>query len=278
MRYFITGARGQLGATLVDMLPKSSVFAMSLPEYDITDIESIRHAFDGQSVDVVIHCAAYTDVDGCALDPETANFVNAIGTKNIANICAEYGAAMVLLSTNEVFDGSKPYSYTERDIPGAINPYGESKLAAERYTVDILERYYIVRTSWMYSAGGANFVHTILDLASQGQDISVVTDELGAPTYAQDLAFAIIELVNKAPYGIYHLVNSGHVSRYGFARQVLNLTGYSSLTIKPIRLEEYQRDSCPPRNGILSNWVASSYGIALRPWQTALGEFLTNVR
>ena len=106
MRYFITGARGQLGATLVDMLPESSLFAMSLPEYDITDIESMRKAFDGQSVDVVIHCAAYTDVDGCALDPETANFVNAIGTKNIANICAEYGAAMVLLSTNEVFDGS----------------------------------------------------------------------------------------------------------------------------------------------------------------------------
>jgi dTDP-4-dehydrorhamnose reductase len=278
MRYFITGARGQLGATLVDMLPESSVFAMRFPEYDITDIESMRHAFDGQSVDVVIHCAAYTDVDGCALNPETANLINAIGTKNIANICAEYGAAMVLLSTNEVFDGRKPYSYTERDIPGAINTYGESKLAAERYTVDILERYYIVRTSWMYASGGANFVHTILDLASKGQDIAVVTDELGAPTYAQDLAFAIIELVDKAPYGIYHLVNSGHVSRYGFARQVLNLTGYSSLAIRPILLSEYQRDSCPPRNGILSNWVASSYGITLRPWQTALGEFLTNYR
>ena len=278
MRYFITGARGQLGATLVDMLPESSVFAMRFPEYDITDIESMRHAFDGQSIDVVIHCAAYTDVDGCALNPETANLINAIGTKNIANICAEYGAAMVLLSTNEVFDGRKPYSYTEQDIPGAINTYGESKLAAERYTVDILERYYIVRTSWMYAAGGANFVHTILDLASKGQDIAVVTDELGAPTYAQDLALAIIELVDKAPYGIYHLVNSGHVSRYGFARQVVNLTGDRSLDIKPILLSEYQRESCPARNGILSNCVASSYGITLRPWQTALGEFLTNYR
>jgi len=142
----------------------------------------------------------------------------------------------------------------------------------------MVERYYIVRTSWMYAAGGENFVHAILNLASQGQDISVVTDELGAPTYANDLASAIIELVDKAPYGVYHLVNTGNVSRYGFARQVLNLTGYSSLPIKPILLEEYQRDSCPPRNGILSNWAASSYGITLRPWQSALGEFLTNVR
>ncbi|MEE3255083.1 MAG: dTDP-4-dehydrorhamnose reductase [Chloroflexota bacterium] len=277
MRYFVTGARGQLGVTLVDMLPENSVFATNLPEYDVTDIEAMRNVFDSWSVDVVIHCAAYTNVDGCALNPEIANLVNAIGTRNIAYLCAEYGATMVLLSTNEVFDGRKPYSYTERDIPGAINPYGESKLAAERYILDILERYYIVRTSWMYAAGGANFVHTILDLASQGQDIAVVTDELGAPTYAQDLASAIIELVDRAPYGIYHLVNSGNVSRYGFARQVLNLTGYSSLAIKPILLEEYERESCPPRNGILSNWAASSYGITLRPWQTALGEFLTNV-
>ena len=278
MHYFITGARGQLGATLVDMLPEDSVSAIDLPEYDVTDIEAVRHAFDGQTVDVVIHCAAYTDVDGCARNPEMANLVNAIGTRNIARICAEYGATMVLLSTNEVFDGRKPYSYTEQDIPGPINPYGESKLAAERHTLDILERYYIVRTSWMYAAGGANFVHTILSLASQGQDISVVTDELGAPTCAQDLASAIIELVDRAPYGVYHLVNSGHVSRYGFARHVLNLTGYSSLPIKPILLEEYQRESCPPRNGILSNWAASGYGITLRPWQAALGDFLTHVR
>ncbi|HCU79576.1 MAG TPA: dTDP-4-dehydrorhamnose reductase, partial [Chloroflexi bacterium] len=188
MRYFVTGARGQLGATLVDMLPSKSVFPINLPEYDVTDIDTMRNAFDRWSVDVVIHCAAYTNVDGCALNPELANLVNAIGTRNIAHLCAEYGAVMVLLSTNEVFDGRKPYSYTERDIPGAINPYGESKLAAERYILDILERYYIVRTSWMYAAGGANFVHTILNLASQGQDIAVVTDELGVPTYAKDLA------------------------------------------------------------------------------------------
>ena len=168
MRYFITGARGQLGATLVDMLPENSVFATNLPEYDVGDIEAMRNVFDSWSVDVVIHCAAYTNVEGCALNPEIANLVNAIGTKNMAHLCAEYGAAMVLLSTNEVFDGSKLYSYTEQDLPGAINPYGESKLAAERYMLDILERYYIVRTSWMYAAGGANFVHTILNLANQG--------------------------------------------------------------------------------------------------------------
>jgi len=278
MRYFITGARGQLGSILMDMLPDNSVFAIDRPEYDVTDIESVRSAFDGQTVDIVIHCAAYTNVDGCARNPEMANLVNAIGTRNLAHVCAEYGAAMVLLSTNEVFDGKKFYSYTEKDMPSPINSYGESKLAAEKYTLDILKRCYIVRTSWMYAARGRNFVHAILDLASKGQNIAVVTDELGAPTYANDLASAIIELVEKAPYGVYHLVNSGNISRYGFARQVLNLAGYGSLQIKPILLKEYQRDSCPPRNGILSNWDATRYGITLRPWQAALGYFLTHVR
>jgi dTDP-4-dehydrorhamnose reductase len=130
----------------------------------------------------------------------------------------------------------------------------------------------------MYAIGGDNFVHSILKLARLSQDISVVTDELGAPTYANDLVDAILKLVDKAPYGVYHLVNSGHVSRYGFARRLLDLKGYNSVEIEPILLNEYQRDSRPPRKGILSNWSAYRYGIMLRPWQTALEEFLINVR
>tara|TARA_B100000700_G_scaffold39796_2_gene40220 strand:+ start:492 stop:1334 length:843 start_codon:yes stop_codon:yes gene_type:complete len=278
MTYLVTGSKGQLGSIFVDILPDDLVIGIDLPEYDITDVESVRKVFDCNSIDYVIHCAAYTDVDGCARNPEQAMLVNAIGTETVANLCAEYDATMILLSTNEVFNGNKLYSYVEWDEPSPINSYGQSKLAAEKITEEVLDNYFIVRTSWMYAIGGVNFLHSILKLARFGKEISVVTDELGAPTYANDLAIAILELIKRAPYGVYHLVNSGNVSRYGLARRLLDLTSYNSVDIQPILLGDYKRDSRPPRKGILANWEAYKYGVVLRPWQTALEEFLTNLR
>jgi dTDP-4-dehydrorhamnose reductase len=237
-------------------------------------IDQVQSAISMADPDLVIHCAAFTDVDGCVIDPDKAELVNAIGTRNVAMVCADNGAAMVLLSTNEVFDGYSNAPYLETDEPAPINPYGQSKLSAEQYTRELLEQYYIVRTSWIYAASGANFVHIIRRLADNGEPISVVTDELGVPTYAPDLASAILELVEIAPYGTYHLVNGGQTSRYGLARQVLDLTGYSSVPIQPILLEDYERASLPPRNGVLQNRAAAAHGISLRPWDLALKHFL----
>ena len=274
MRFFITGILGQLGATIVSMLPEGNVSGGDLPQFDITIVEQVRNVIREVDPDVVIHCAASTDVDGCARDPDKAVLVNAMGTRNVAVVCAEQGAAMVLLSTNEVFDGRNAEPYVETDEPSPINSYGQSKLAAEQHTRELLERYYIVRTSWMYSAGCTNFVNMIRHLADSGEALSIVTDELGVPTYAPDLARAILELVNTAPYGIYHLVNAGKTSRYGLARKVLDLSGYPSVPILPILLEDYQRASLPPRNGVLQNRAAAALGISLRPWEVALQQFL----
>jgi dTDP-4-dehydrorhamnose reductase len=275
MRFFITGILGQLGATIMRMLPAGTSSGNDLPDFDITGIEQVRKAIGAAEPDVVIHCAAFTDVDGCACDPEKAQLVNATGTRNVATVCAEHGAAMVLLSTNEVFDGRSAAPYIETDEPAPINPYGQSKLLAEWHTRELLERYYIVRTSWIYSEGGSNFIHKIMQLADRGEPFAIVTDEFGVPTYASDLARAILELVEIAPYGIYHLVNSGHTSRFGLARTVLDLSGHRSVQIRPILLKDYERASLPPRNGVLQNRAASELGISLRPWEAALQEFLS---
>ena len=274
MRFFITGILGQLGTIIASMVPEGAASGNDLPEFDITRSDQVRSAIGAAEPDVVIHCAAFTDVDECARNPEKAQLVNATGTRNVAAVCAEYGAAMVLLSTNEVFDGLNAAPYVETDKPAPINPYGKSKLAAEHYTLDLLERHYIVRTSWMYAPGGSNFVHIIRQLAESPEQIAVVTDELGVPTYAPDLAAAILKLVAIAPYGIYHLVNAGHTSRYGLARKVLDLSGHRSVPIRPILLEDYGRASLPPRNGVLQNQAAKALGISLRPWEAALEQFL----
>ena len=276
MRFFVTGILGQLGATIMSMLPEGTSFGNDLPEFDITRVEQVRSAICAAEPDVVIHCAAFTDVDGCARNPEKAHAVNAAGTHNVAVVCAEHGAALVLLSTNEVFDGRSTLPYVETDDPAPTNPYGQSKHDAESYTRALLERYYIVRTSWMYAAGGANFVHIIRQLAEGGEPIAVVTDEFGAPTYAPDLARAILKLVAIAPYGIYHLVNAGWTSRYGLARKVLDLTGYRSVPIRSILLQDYERASLPPRNGVLRNRAAAALGISLPSWESALKQFLSD--
>ena len=256
------------------MLPANAASGSDLPEFDITRVEQVRSTIGAAAPDVVIHCAAFTDVDGCARDPEKAQLVNAIGTRNVAAACAEYGVAMVLLSSNEVFDGRSPVPYIETDEPAPINPYGQSKLAAEQLTRELLERHFIVRTSWMYAAGGVNFVHIIRQLAESGEPLAIVTDELGVPTYAPDLARAILELVEIAPHGTYHLVSAGQTSRYGLARKVLDLSGYRSVPIRPILLEDYERASLPPRNGVLQNRAAATLCISLRPWEAALQQFL----
>ncbi len=274
MRFFITGILGQLGSTIMSMLPEGTASGNDLPELDITSVEQVRSAIRTADPDVVIHCAAFTDVDGCARDPEKAQLVNATGTCNVATVCAEYSAVLVLLSTNEVFDGRRAAPYVETDELAPINPYGQSKMAAEGHIRELLERYYIVRTSWMYGAGSSNFVHVIRQLAESGKPLAIVTDELGVPTYASDLARGMLELVEIAPYGTYHLVNSGQTSRYGLARKVLDLCGYRSVQIHRILLEDYERASTPPRNGVLQNRAAAALGISLRPWEAALQQFL----
>jgi len=274
MHVFITGIRGQLGKTLVETLTDHQVSGVDLPECDITERSSITAAISEAAPDIVIHCAAMTDVDGCARDPQAAYRANGLGTQNVALACQTSGAAMLFVSTNEVFDGSVGRPYLEFDRPNPINPYGRSKRAGEWYTQHLLTRFYIVRTAWLYAPGGRNFPHRIIQLADERGQLQVVTDEVGSPTYVVDLAQAIAQLIHSEQFGIYHLVNEGGCSRFDFAREILRLTGRSAVPVEPTTLAAFQRDSTPPPYAPLANVAGAAIGIQLRPWQEALADFL----
>ncbi len=274
MRVFITGSKGQLGRALLTALHDHQLTGVDLPECDITDRVQIEAAIVQAAPDLVIHCAAMTDVDGCARDPAAAYRVNGLGTQNVALACQRAGAALLYVSTNEVFDGSADRPYTEFDAPHPINPYARSKLAGEWYTRHLLTRFYIVRTAWLYAPGGRNFPHRIVQLADERGHLRVVTDEVGSPTYVADLAQAIAQLIGTGQYGVYHLVNEGACSRFDMAGEILRLTGRAAVPLEPTTLSEFQRDSTPPPYAPLANVAGAALGIRLRPWQAALAEFL----
>jgi len=278
MRVFITGCKGQLGTVLEVALTNHTLAGCDLPDTDITDREAIQATIVNFQPDVVIHAAAWTDVDGCARDPDKAYLVNGVGTQNVALACATSDAAMVYISTNEVFDGTATRPYREWDALNPINPYGRSKAAGEWFTRNLLTRFYIVRTAWLYAPGGHNFPHRILELARERARLEVVDDEVGNPTYAPDLAAAIVSLIETGAYGVYHLVNQGYCSRYEFAKELLHLSGMEDTPIESISLEEFERDSTPPKFAPLFNTAGAAHGVELRPWQDALKSFAQSLK
>ena len=276
MRIFITGNKGQLGRALYAALADHTLSGCDLPELDVTDRQAISAAIAGFAPDVVIHAAAWTDVDGCARDPDKAYRANGLGAQNVALACAACDAAMLYVSTNEVFDGTATEPYREWDSPHPINPYARSKAAGEWFVRHLLNHFYIARTAWLYAPGGRNFSnpHRIIQLADERGTLKVVSDEIGNPTYASDLAAAIAALIQTEAFGVYHLVNAGHCSRYEFVRQVLRISGRERVPVEPISLDDFERASTPPRFAPLANTAAAALGIKLRPWQEALEEFL----
>lgn len=274
MRILITGGLGQLGRALQEKLADHEVTIVDLPDVDITDRHSTEATIIGSHPQVVIHCAAYTDVDGCTRDPDLAFRVNGLGTQNVALACRAAGSIMVHISTNEVFSGDKPGGYEEWMSPDPINTYGRSKAAAEFHVRSIMDRWYIVRTAWLFAPGGRNFIHAILDRADSVGHLQVVTDEIGNPTYAPDLARAISVLIGSDQYGVYHFTNSGSCSRWAFANQILKLAGLESIPNYPILSVQYKRVSTPPPFGVLHNIVGAAIGIRLRPWQEALAQYM----
>jgi len=277
MRVVITGHKGQLGREMVRVFGEHEVLGVDVPEYDITAYPAIVDSIAAYRPDLVIHGAAYTNVDGCARDPDLAFRVNALGTQNIALACQRADCPMVYISTNEVFDGSEERAYLETDHVHPINAYGRSKAAGEAYVRLLLSRYYIVRIAWLFSPGANNFPARVLSLAREGRTLSMVTDEVSSPTYAPELAEAVQRLTASDRFGIYHLVNEGSCSRYEFARAILDGAGLASTPIAPILLRDFARASTPPPYAPLRNFAASeSLGIRLRPWQEALADYLSH--
>lgn len=272
MRVIITGASGQLGNALYQELTDQGFNIIDIPDWPEIDISdhSIVSMLSGLYPELVIHCAALTDVDACAKDPESAFKINAFGTQNVAHACLRCNAEMVYISTNEVFSGRTDQPYHEDDKPQPVNPYGSSKRAGEQMASNYLRTgLYIVRTAWLFG-GGHMFPEKIVAAADKQGDLKVVTDEISNPTYTYDLAAAISQLVRTRKHGIYHLVNSNYCSRYDFAREVLRLCGKEDIPVHPITLAEYVRPSVVPPFTALLNTRAATLGITLRPWQQAL--------
>jgi len=274
MRILITGHKGQLGKALRQVLTEDELLGLDLPEVDIGDPATVIDAVGAFRPDVVIHAAAMTDVDGCERNPELAYRINALGTQNIALACGRSGAAMVHVSTNDVFDGRLGRAYYEWDTPSPQSVYARSKAAAEFYVRSLLHRFYIVRTAWLYARGGSNFVSKIIAAADRLGALRVVTDEVSSPTYAPDLAQAIAQLVVTGHYGIYHFTNSGTCSRYEWACKILELSGRGSVPVEPITSDQWPRPAPPPLFAPIQNFAGTALGITLRPWQDALREYL----
>jgi dTDP-4-dehydrorhamnose reductase len=268
MRLVITGAKGQLGRSLQEALGQDELLLVDLPENDVREPDIIA-VIEGFQPDVVIHGAAMTDVDGCELNPDAAYEANALGTRNVCVACQRCDAAMLYVSTDYVFDGAKGAPYLEFDDPNPISIYGRSKLAGELLVRDLLNRFYIVRTAWLYGHGGNNFVTRIAALAEERAELSVVTNEVGSPTYARDLAESIAHLIEHPLYGVYHLVNEGSCSRYEFAEKILQFAGKSGVVLHGVH--HYERPARVPANAVLRNFCAATQlGITLRSWQAGL--------
>lgn len=275
MKILLAGHKGQLGRTLLPLLtPHHEVLGIDLPEHDIADRAALERLTRAFAPDLILNTAAMTDVDGCARDPAAAYRANGLGPQNVALVAAACGAEVLHVSTNEVFDGAAAQPYHEWQARNPINAYGRSKLAGEWYTERLLTRFYIVRTAWLYAAGGRNFPHRMIQLADERGQLRVVTDEVGNPTYVADLAAAIVQLIQTHAYGVYHLVNAGAASRYEFAQAIMALSGRGAIPVDPITSAEFQRASTPPPYAPLANYAAAALGIQPRPWPDALAEFL----
>lgn len=275
MKIAVTGANGQLGRQLVSLLsPQHQVTGLSHADFEITDPAQTLSVLQTIAPDVIIHAAALTQVDYCAQHPDEALWVNGYGTQHVAYAARELDAAMLYVSTNEVFDGTNPQSYLEYDPTHPINPYGYSKWVGEQVVARLVPKHFIVRVSWIFGHGGRNFIHVMRQLAEEGKPMRVVVNEVATPTYANDFAVALTQLITTPYYGIYHLPNAGRASRWEFARHILDSVGFSGKEIKRISAAEFPRPSSPPEYAVLRNFAGARRGIELRDWREAVEDFL----
>jgi dTDP-4-dehydrorhamnose reductase len=280
MRILITGANGMLGTALLPVLRKRhQVWGIDVQDCDICDGGAISAVLHTRQPELVIHLAAYTNVDGCEANPRIAEETNSIGTRNIATACAEVDAAMLYVSTDYVFDGTKIGAYLEDDPPKPVSVYGRSKLKGEQHVRAILKRYFIARTSWLYGPNGKNFVTTILKAAHQQKVLRVVNDQHGSPTYTRHLSLKIGELAETQAYGVYHTTGSGTCSWFELARAILNLWPLEGVEVLPITSDESGRAARRPANSVLENRALKQAHLELMPhWKVALAEYLDEIR
>jgi dTDP-4-dehydrorhamnose reductase len=280
MRIAITGTRGTLGQALVRQAEAAghTLLHLNRPECDITDPAAVKQAILNFKPDSVIHPAAYTNVDGAESEPEAAFAVNGLGTRNMALACVEANAQLVYISTNMVFfDETRRTPYIEFETPCPKGVYATSKRAGEMYVEHLMQRFYIARVSWLYGKQGDSFIHKIVRAADARGALGVVADEVATPTYAEDVAEALLKLQETGLYGWYHTVNEGECSRYEYAHEIMRLTGRDHIAVSRTSLADYKRPAPTAHYSTLKNTVGVQAGIVLRPWQEALADYLAGV-
>ncbi|WP_346895269.1 dTDP-4-dehydrorhamnose reductase [Clostridium sp. UBA7503] len=288
MKLLVTGGKGQLGCQLKYIIEKNSSDIGELDgrfkncqckfidydELDITNYNEVISFITSFKPDVVINCAAFTNVDGCESERDIAFKVNTIGPRNLAIACEKYDAKLLHVSTDYVFNGEGIVPFKEYDIPHPVSVYGKTKLMGEQYVRENCNRYFIVRTAWLYGQWGKNFVHTIMKAAKEKGHLDVVEDQIGNPTYAEDLAHHILKIILTDEYGIYHCTGNGECSWYDFACKIIEYSGIEC-TVSPITSDKINRAAKRPAYSSLDNMMLRAISEdEMRHWQEALMSFI----
>lgn len=298
MKIVITGANGQLGKELQKIIAtgkaeigpvsetivNSEVVAVDVDVLDITNLNSVRKVLSDIKPDVVINCAAFTNVDGCEENIDAAFKVNALGPRNLAMVCEELGAKLVNVSTDYVFDGEpRETQLREYDKVEPQSVYGTTKLQGENYVREFCSKYYIVRTAWLYGYEGNNFVYTMMRLGKDRDAITVVNDQKGNPTSANDLAYHILRLIETEEYGVYHCTAKGECTWYDFAKRIMELAGLNC-TVNPISTEDYIKGlnkkiaNRPAYSSLDNMMLRCTIGDDMRNWEDELETFMENIK
>lgn len=280
MKIVVTGAKGQLGTDLVHLLADRGyeVYGYGREELDITNFDQVKQVIAEVRPDVVIHAAAYTKVDLAESEPDKAFLINAYGTRNVAVSSEAVEAKLVYISTDYVFDGTANVPYNEFAPTNPISVYGKSKLAGEQFVRDLHSKFFIMRTSWVYGKNGNNFVNTMLKLAEERDELIVVHDQVGCPTYTVDLANCILELIQTEKYGIYHVSNSGYCSWYEFAKAIFE-EARIEVKVNPCTTEDFPRPAPRPAYSVFEHMALKLNGFSeMREWREALKEFIMQIK
>lgn len=276
MKYLVTGARGQLAAEIIGLLDKRSVEYKAFNEFelDITSASHVLSAVEGHRPDVVINCAAYNSVDDAEQNWQKAFMINGVGVRNLAIASQKAGAVLVHFGTDFVFDGTKGSPYTIVDSPNPLSKYGESKLLGEMYVRDLLKRFFLIRLSWVFGSGEFSFPTKVLQWSSKSRKLRIVDDQTASPSYTGHLAKAVLDLIATEAFGLYHMTNAGHCSRYEWARFIMEKTGWGG-ELEPAKSVEFDTPAKRPPFSILDNFpLQETVGYLLPTWQEATEEFL----
>jgi len=277
MKTLVTGSAGMLAKDLIPCLLKMSHEVLAPPEdeLDITNLGVVKHAVDEFAPDLIINCAAYTNVDEAEKQEHQALMVNGLGVQNLCILCQEHDIPLVHFSTDYVFDGTKPSPYTIYDETNPINAYGRSKLLGEKYILWLLSKFYLFRTSWLFGLHGKNFIETMLEIGQRQKQVSVVTDQKGCPTWTRHLAEVTVALIETGRYGIYHVTNSEPTTWFDFTKEIFRLAGLST-EVLPVTSEQFPRPAKRPSNSVLDPFpLKEVVGRGMPSWKVALKEYLS---